>query len=142
MDLIKKIAVIGPNANKKHSKGGGSSMIRSLYEITPIQGLKNKSGNKIEFVETPSEADVVLFIGGLDHKIGNDSEAGDKKNMVLPYDQDNLILNIVKENPNTIVILVCGSPIEMNKWLDKVPAVILAWYGGLEGGNALAKRFK
>lgn len=46
-NTIKNILVLGPNADKKHGTGGGSSEVKSLYEITPLQGLKNKLGTGI-----------------------------------------------------------------------------------------------
>lgn len=44
---IKNILVLGPNANKKHGTGGGSSEVKSLYEITPLAGLKAKFGDEV-----------------------------------------------------------------------------------------------
>jgi beta-glucosidase len=41
-------------------------------------------------------------------------------------------------NPRTIVVLVSGSPVAMDPWLEKVPVVLQAWYGGIEGGRVLA----
>ena len=46
-NTIKNILVLGPNADKKHGTGGGSSEVKSLYEITPLQGLKNKLGKDV-----------------------------------------------------------------------------------------------
>lgn len=46
-NTIKNILVLGPNADKKHGTGGGSSEVKSLYEITPLQGLKNKLGTDV-----------------------------------------------------------------------------------------------
>ena len=57
--------------------------------------------------------------------------------MKLPGRQDELIQAIVKVNPNTIVVLNCGSPVEM-PWIAQVPAAVLAYYPGQEGGNAVA----
>jgi beta-glucosidase len=42
-------------------------------------------------------------------------------------------------NPKLVVVLIGGSPMEMDAWLDKVPSVLLAWYPGMEGGNAIAR---
>src|SRR5581483_563132 len=83
-------------------------------------------------------ADVVIFIGGLNHDLGFDCESRDKKDLKLPYGQDELLSKIVAANPRTIVVLIGGSPVEMGSWLERVPAVLLAWYPGMEGGNALA----
>jgi beta-glucosidase len=82
-------------------------------------------------------ADVVIFIGGLNHDAGMDCEGSDRKSLKLPYGQDDLIAKIVAANPKTIVVLD-GTMVEMDSWLDKVPALLQAWYPGMEGGNALA----
>ena len=83
-------------------------------------------------------ADVVIYIGGLNHDLGQDCESRDRKDMKLPYGQDELLQKIVAANPKTIVVLE-GTMVEMDAWLDKVPAVLQAWYPGMEGGNALAR---
>ena len=83
-------------------------------------------------------ADVVIFVGGLNHDIGLDCESRDRKDMKLPYGQDELISKIVAANPKTIVVLE-GTMVEMDAWLGQAPAVLQAWYPGMEGGNALAK---
>jgi len=89
-------------------------------------------------VEAARTADVVIFIGGLNHDIGLDCESRDRKDMKLPYGQDELIAKIVAANPRTIVVLD-GTMVEMDPWLAKVPALVQAWYPGMEGGNALAR---
>jgi beta-glucosidase len=58
--------------------------------------------------------------------------------MKLPYGQDELIQKIVAANPKTVVVLE-GTMVEMDSWLGKVPALLQAWYPGMEGGNALAR---
>ena len=138
IEKIQKIAVLGPNAKKKHAFGGGSSMIRSLYEITPLKGLKNKCEDKIDIISSPAEADVAIIFAGLNHKRGNDSEGKDRKRLELPEKQIKLITETAQENPNTIVVLINGSPIAMEGWIDKVPAVLEAWYAGCESGNVIA----
>ncbi len=83
-------------------------------------------------------ADVVVFVGGLGHVRGYDDEGGDKIDLKLPGGQDELIAKLIATNPNTIVVLCAGSPVEM-PWLAQAPAVLQAWYGGMEAGSALAR---
>lgn len=83
-------------------------------------------------------SDAVIFVGGLNHDPKNDSESWDRRDMKLPYGQDDLLRRILAVNPRTIVVLVAGSPVEMDGWLEATPAVIQSWYSGMEGGNALA----
>src|SRR6266571_4492121 len=65
------------------------------------------------------------------------SEGFDRPNMDLPGKQDALVEQVAAANPRTIVVLNTGSPISM-PWLDKVAAVMQAWYPGQECGNAIA----
>lgn len=166
---IKTIAVIGFNAARKQSMGGGSSQVRAFYEVTALDGIKNIAGNNIkieyaqgyeikrggganpqmidEAVALAKKSDIVIYVGGSTHGYNYavwddnayDAEAVDKPNMDMPFGQDELLQQILKANPKTIVILMGGSAIDMTKWIDNTPAVIQNWYAGMEGGNALAK---
>jgi len=152
---IKTIAVIGENAVRLHSGGGNSFGLKPFYEITPLQGILNRVGSNVNItfaegyrkngtnfladraVAAAKAADVVIYIGGLNHDLHFDSEGADRRDLKLPYGQDELIQKIVAVNPRTIVVLE-GMMVEMDAWLDRVPAVVEAWYPGMEGGNALA----
>ncbi len=143
IDKLKKLAIVGPNANLKFGggdmlAGGGSSVNYPPYEITPLEGLKQKCRDRVEIIETPSKADVTILFAGLNHEHGMDAEGEDRNKFELPLEQIELIKRTVKQNPNTIVILINGSPIAMSDWIDSVPSVIEAWYGGMEVGNAIA----
>ncbi|KKK44001.1 MAG: Thermostable beta-glucosidase B [Candidatus Lokiarchaeum sp. GC14_75] len=137
-EVVKKIAVIGPTVNKKTSLGGGSSTNFPPYEIKPIEGLREKCKGNFEIIESPSEADLTVIFAGYQHKKGMDMEGEDRDTFHLPPDQIELITKTIKENANTIVILIAGSPISMKDWIDKIPVVVQAWYGGMEAGNAIA----
>jgi beta-glucosidase len=80
----------------------------------------------------------VLFVGGLSHQAGGDDEGVDRRDLSLTAHQDGLIARLVEANPRTAVVLIAGSPVDMTSWLAKTPAVLQAWYGGSEGGDALA----
>lgn len=184
---LKKLLVIGDNAERIHSNGGGSSEIKALYEISPLMGLKMKLGGNTEityvrgyYVEPKNEEtdvnwqessledvdktnreiidagikakrqelleeavalakvmDEVIIVGGLNHDY--DSEGIDRESMKLPYEQDTLIKEVLKVNPNTVVVIMAGSPVEMGEWIQDAKAVVWCWYGGMEGGTALAE---
>jgi beta-glucosidase len=152
---IKTIAVIGENAVRLQDKAGGSSEIKSFYEVTPLQGIINRVGKNVNVVysvgyeqngspdlvgravEAAKSADVVIYIGGLNKGRGYDTEGSDHPDFKLPYGQDELIQKIVKANSKTIVVTL-GTPAQMSDWADKVPAIVQGWYTGMEGGNALA----
>jgi beta-glucosidase len=89
-------------------------------------------------VRAAKQSDVAIVVAGLNHGWPFDTEGADRKDMRLPYKQDELIRRVVEANPRTIVVLVSGGAVEMSEWVDRVPAIVQAWYPGLEGGNALA----
>ncbi len=91
-------------------------------------------------VAAAKSADIVIYVGGLNHRGGYDTEGADRKDMKLPADQDTLLEKIIKANPKTVVVFNGGGAVEMdNSWFSKAPALLYAWYPGLEGGNALAR---
>ena len=167
LDKLKSIAVIGANADRKNSMGGGSSQVKALYEVTPLQGFKKLAKDMVfnyaegyriaidevanpkliaEAVEAAKKSDVAIIVGGWTHGYMNDwdnriqdAEAVDKPNMQMPFGQDELIKAVEAVNPNTIVVLVGGGPIDMTQWIGKTKGIIEAWYGGMEGGTALAE---
>ena len=163
----KKIAVIGENAVKKLTEGGGSSELKAHREVSPLQGLVDKygaehivysmgyaSGAPDYSRELPSgydadslvrsavavakAADVVLFFGGLNKNFQQDCEGDDRKSMDLPFGQDKLLDEILKVNKNGGVIIVSGNAVSM-PWLDKVNGLMQSWYLGSEAGNATAR---
>jgi len=165
----KSIAVIGYNAERKQSMGGGSSQVKAFYEITPLEGLKKLAGNNISVTYSPGykiergakadpdliqqaadaarKADYVVFVGGWTHGYNYniwsdnayDAEDADKPDMQMPFGQNELIKAVLKANPKTIIVLMGGGAIDMSEWIGEAHAIVQAWYPGMEGGNALAK---
>ena len=89
-----------------------------------------------EAIEAAKKSDVAFVFAGTS---GNfESEGHDRDNLFLPGDQDSLIEKIVEANPNTIVVLQNGSPLMIDRWLNKVKGLVEAWFPGVEGGNAIA----
>lgn len=86
-------------------------------------------------VERARGADAVIFCGGCTHF--QDCEGTDRRGMDLPGGQNDLIEQIAAVNPRLVVVLFGGSAVEL-PWLDRVRAVVQAWYPGQEGGRALA----
>src|SRR5437660_973997 len=83
-----------------------------------------------------AKADVVVVAAGFDPE--TESEGADRT-FRLPPGQDEFIQEMVAANKNTIVVLTAGGNVDMNAWLDRVPALVQAWYPGQEGGTALAE---
>ena len=140
LNSIKKIALLGPNLDNKLGRPqyGGSSAVVPPYETTPLQGMTERCNGKVTIVDDASKADIAVVFVGLNHDKGMDAESEDRRSFDLPQEQVNLIQNTCRENPDTIVVIISGSPIGMEKWLGDVPAVLEAWYPGMESGRAIA----
>lgn len=160
------IAIIGENATRSMTIGGGSSELKAKHEVSPLEGIKARYKNatilhsmgyasgpsaygkvipsilnanklKKEALEVASKADIVLFFGGLNKNHHQDCEGGDRQSFALPFGQNELINELLKVNSNTSVILISGNAIEM-PWVSKVKAIMQTWYLGSEAGNAIA----
>jgi beta-glucosidase len=83
-----------------------------------------------------ASADVVVVAAGFDGE--TEAESADRT-FRLPLGQEELIQEIAAVNKNTIVVMTSGGSVDMNAWLDRVPALVQAWYPGQEGGTALAE---
>ncbi len=170
---VRKIAVIGENALKMMTVGGGSSSLKAQHEISPLEGIRRQVGDKAEViyargyvgdetgeyngvvtgqnlketrsaaelkaeaVKVASEADCVIFIGGLNKSDGQDCENTDRKDLSLPYGQDELIEALAGANTNLIVVNISGNAVAM-PWAGKVAAIVQGWYLGSEAGTSLA----
>lgn len=169
----KKIAVIGENAIKMMTVGGGSSSLKVKYETSPLEGIKERFGKNAEVkyargyvgdvsgeyngvktgkdltdkrssaeltkeaVELAKNSDYVIFVGGLNKSDFQDSEGNDRKELNLPYQQDQIISALAKANKNFSVVLITGNAVAM-PWVKEVPSIIQAWYLGSESGHAIA----
>jgi beta-glucosidase len=161
-----RIVVIGENATRSLTQGGGSSELKVKKEISPLEGLKDKYGAekvfytmgygsgptvydhampspynadslKREALALVKDADVVLFFGGLNKNYQQDCEGGDRISYDLPFGQSELINELLKVNKNMGVVIISGNAAAM-PWVDKVPALIQSWYLGSEAGSATA----
>ena len=168
-----KILLVGENAYKMMVVGGGSSNLKTKYEVIPLDAIREAFEGKADViwergyvgdirteynkvvtgqdlsesrsaeqlkadaVAAAQDADLVIFIGGLNKSKNQDNEGSDRLDIVLPYGQDELIEALADVNPNIVVVNISGSPVAM-PWADKVKAIVQAWYGGSENGHALA----
>ena len=168
----RRILVVGENAIKMMTVGGGSSSLKVQKEILPLDGIKARFaeaevdfargyvGDTIqsydgvtvgrslydlrsaeeltaEAVAKAKDADVVIFIGGLNKSNYQDCEGHDRQTYGLPYGQDQLIEALVKANPNLVYVNISGNAVAM-PWAHKVPAIVQGWFVGSESGEALA----
>ena len=83
-----------------------------------------------------ADADLVIVAAGFDD--ATESEGADRT-FRLPAGQDELINAMLEANKRTVVVMTSGGGVDMNAWLDRVPALLQAWYPGQEGGTAIAE---
>lgn len=91
----------------------------------------------VDAINAAKNSDVAIVFAGTNYTY--ESEGYDRKDLSLPNDQDELINQIAAANKNTIVVLTTGSPVLMDKWIDKVDGLIEAWFAGEQAGNAIAE---
>lgn len=115
---------------------GSASSRRTPDMVTPEERAKYEQEYLEEAVELAKNSDTVIFVGGLNHDY--DVEGLDREDMVLPYHQDKLIGALLEVNPNTVIVMYAGSPVEM-PWLSQAKSVLWSYYAGMEGGTAIAK---
>ncbi|MEU7139237.1 glycoside hydrolase family 3 C-terminal domain-containing protein [Nocardia sp. NPDC046473] len=89
-----------------------------------------------EAVEAARVADVAVVVVATTEQV--ESEGFDRTSLKLPGRQDELVSRVVAANPNTVVVVNAGSPVEM-PWRNEVPAILLSWFPGQQGGAALAE---
>lgn len=188
---IEKMAVIGKLTDTPNTGDGGSSNTRPAHVVTPLQGLREALGDKVEIAHYAGsdpaeaarlalEADVVVLVVGYTHHdegefISPDSMAelsknfpaptpeempiaqamaaqmsanntieaamppgGDRKLLTLHPNDEALIQAVAAANPHTVVAMMGGSAIITENWREKVPAILMLWYPGMEGGHAFA----
>ncbi len=123
-----------------YARGYKSEVLPPQDGMTPPQDITdNRSEAELaaEAVRMAADADVVIFVGGLNKNPGQDCEDADRTTLSLPYGQDSLIAEIARVNPNVVMVNVSGNAVAM-PWLKEVPAVMQAWYLGSEAGNSMA----
>ena len=158
----KTILVVGDNASRTLSNAGGSSMLKPAKEVLTLDAIRKYVGDKAEVkyargyqaympgyepdnldllrqeaVEEAKNADVVIYVGGLNRWSYQDCEGRDRLGYELPFQQDALIAGLLEANPNTVLMLHGGTSFSM-PWRDKAKSIVYAMYGGSENGSVLS----
>jgi beta-glucosidase len=98
----------------------------------PLRPADEELAHAVELART---SDVAVVIVGTSDAV--ESEGFDRVSLALPGRQDELVRAVAAVNPRTVVVVNAGSPVEL-PWRDEVAAVLVAWFPGMEFGNALA----
>lgn len=162
----KRILVVGDNATRNMTMGGGSSELKTKFDISPLDGLRALYGDKIDFapgyyagralynkvdkldpkklakmkkeaLAKAKDADLVIFVGGLNKNTNQDCEDSDRDNYDLSYGQNELISALAQVQPNIIVVTYGGNPYAM-PWINDIKALLHCWYLGSMSGKTLA----
>ncbi len=155
------IAIVGHLANTINLGDRGSSMVTPTEAITPLAGILSHIEDHgyhctVDFVENEFSClehyDMCIAVVGFTYReegefiptqqveAGNDGLArgGDRENLTLPDGQRAIIEAAIKHAKKTIVVLEGGSAVQVRDWIDKVDALLMAWYPGCRGGEAIA----
>ena len=160
-----KVLVVGENATRSLTEGGGSSELKTKFDISPLEGLKAVFGDleyakgyvsgramydfvdkispdtlarlRDEAIEKAKNADLVIYVGGLNKNTHEDCESNDRLSYDLSFGQNELIAGLAKVNKNVLVVTFGGNPYA-TPWLADVKALVHCWYLGSMAGTSLA----
>ncbi|GHA27922.1 glycosyl hydrolase [Salinimicrobium marinum] len=88
-----------------------------------------------EAVEAAKSSDVAIIFAGSNRDY--ESEAADRRDIQLPFGQEELIDRVKEANPNTIIVMIAGAPFDLQKVEKNASTLVWSWFNGSEGGNAL-----
>jgi len=153
---IRSLAVIGARADRADLGDMGSSRVRPPYAVSPLQGIRNRAGDSIRILfhrgkdpaaaaRVARQADAAVVFAGMCWRDEGEfvplpgfQLGGDRICLDLPEHQEELIRAVASANPRSVVVLRGGGAVTLEAWRDQAPAILLAWYPGMEGGNAVA----
>jgi beta-glucosidase len=160
---LKKIAVVGPNANEPEVQLGNYNGFPTKI-ITPLDGIKEAVGNKVEVLYEPAirlvdapapfdstvdkvkDADLIVFVGGISPVIEGEEMSiniegfagGDRTSVMLPSVQTEFLKALAATGKPIIFVMMTGSAIAIPWEEANIPAILNAWYGGEWAGKAIA----
>ena len=164
---VKKIAVIGDNARCKQALGGVGAGVKTLREVTPLEGIREAIGNGAEVIwaqgypsygaqerfkrVSPQMApDRKLLVEAV--KIARkadvvifvagdnreiETEGSDRVSIKMPQGQNEVAKALAAANKNLVTVIVAGGPLELETVRDASKALLISWFNGSEGGTAL-----
>ncbi len=151
---VQRLAVIGELAEAQNIGDHGSSKVRPPAVVTVLEGMRAAAADHCDVVfergqgaaaaaEAARRADAAIIIAGYrsyeeGEKIPFTRQGGDRSSLRLKPRDEELIQAVAAANPRTAVVLIGGSAIITEAWRERVPAIVVAWYPGMEGGHALA----
>lgn len=164
INKYKNVLVVGENATRSLTEGGGSSELKPQREVSPLEAIR-KIFNNVEYAQgfysgramfdhidkldedslakmrqeaydKAANADLVIYVGGMNKNTYEDCENNDRQNYNLSFGQDELIEGLQQRCKNVVCIMFSGNAYAM-PWLNKTSALLQSWYLGSESGNAI-----
>jgi beta-glucosidase len=154
---LRTVAVIGELATVENIGDHGSSQVHPPYVVTPLDGLRRSLGKSVRVRHVSgkdvaaarrlaAKADAVVLVVGNRHNDEGEflspvpflKNGGDRASLRLKPEDAALIQAVAPVNPRTAVVLIGGSVFVMEEWKEAAPAILHAFYPGMEGGTALA----
>jgi beta-glucosidase len=151
---VQRLALIGELAEVANIGDHGSSRVRPPYVVTPRQGVQAAVTDRCELIFEPGKqpsaaaaaarrAAVAIVVVGYrasdeGERLPQSRRGGDRAALTLKPRDEALIQAVAAAQPRTVVVLIGGSAIITEAWRERVPAIVMAWYPGMEGGHALA----
>ena len=162
-----KILIVGDNATRVLSHGGQSSELNPQHETSVLKAFQDRYGDKVSYaqgyavpqtlgnrqdasseqsksvqlrqeaVEKAKQADIVIYVGGLNKESGQDCEGSDRRSMGLSFGQNELITALLNANPRIVFVMMSGNAMELPE-LKRMPAILHAWYLGSDAGDIVA----
>lgn len=164
-DRLKKIVVMGPNADNKDALLGNYNGFPS-HMLTPLQAIRERVGDKVnvvyikgpDYVNPESDevleqwtaqakgADLVIFIGGISPQLEGEEmpvskdgfAGGDRTSIALPAIQTRVMKALTAKKIPTVLVMMTGSALAIPWEAEFIPSILNAWYGGQYGGEAVA----
>lgn len=164
---VKKIAVIGDNARCKQALGGVGAGVKTLREVTPLEGIREAIGNGAEVIwaqgypsygaqerfkrvspqmapdrKLLAEAVKVARKADVVIFVAGDNreietEGSDRVSIKMPQGQNEVVKALAAANKNLVTVIVAGGPLELETVRDASKALLISWFNGSEGGTAL-----
>lgn len=169
LQTVRRIAVIGANAVTRMALGGVGAGVKTRCEITPLEGLKQALGDKVDITYAPGyraydagsrykhvdpiqKADPQLVVEAVKAAKNADlviffagdnreveTEGSDRTTITLPSGQDELATALAKANPRLVTVIVAGGPVDVRTVSQASASLLVSWFNGSMGGKALAE---
>jgi beta-glucosidase len=160
---LKRIAVLGPNADNSNTQLGNYNGFPSVV-TTALQGIKDKMPNAELFysrainftatgpqdfstlIDSIKDAEVIIFVGGISPRLEGEEmkvtnpgfSGGDRTTILLPAVQTDFLKALKATGKPIVFVVMTGSAIAIPWEAENIPAIINGWYGGQAGGTAIA----